>query len=72
MEDKKTGTVVFFDAKKGWGFIRPDGEESDTFCHYSDIACEGFKTLQQGQRVEFSFGEHPKKPKAVNIKVLDN
>ena len=60
------GTVMWFSAEKGYGFIsRDDGE--DVFVHYSAIAGEGFKRLEQGQRVEFDVTDGRKGPQAANV-----
>ncbi len=60
------GTVKWFDDDKGFGFIeREDGE--DAFAHYSEIAGEGFKSLEEGQEVEFELEESEKGPKAINV-----
>ncbi len=64
------GAVKWFDAQKGFGFIeRPDG--SDIFVHYSDIVGKGFRTLSEGQRVEFQVSQSNKGPQAVNVVRLD-
>ena len=47
------GTVKWFNEKKGYGFIVPDGDDRDVFVHYSEIKSEGFKTLAEGEKVEF-------------------
>lgn len=61
------GTVKWFDANKGFGFIeREDGE--DVFVHYSEIEGEGFKTLEENDRVTFEVTEGPKGLQAVNVK----
>lgn len=60
------GTVKWFSAEKGYGFIsRDDGE--DVFVHYSAISGDGFKTLEQGQRVEFEVTDGKKGPQAANV-----
>ena len=60
------GHVKWFDAQKGFGFIeRPDG--SDIFVHYSDIVGSGFRTLTEGQKVDFEVTQSPKGPQAVNV-----
>jgi len=62
----ESGTVKWFDGAKGFGFIeRSDGE--DVFVHYSDIQAQGYKTLDEGQRVSFDIAEGPKGDKAVNV-----
>ena len=48
-----TGTVKWFNNAKGYGFITPDGESKDVFVHHSQIAGEGYKSLNEGQKVEF-------------------
>ena len=64
-----TGTVKFFIAEKGFGFIsRDDGE--DLFVHYSQITGSGFKTLQEGQQVEFEVGPGRKGDEAQNVRPL--
>jgi len=62
-----TGTVKFFNADKGYGFIsRPDGD--DVFVHFSNIAGEGYKTLDEGQTVEFEVGPGRKGDEALNVR----
>ncbi len=60
------GTVKWFDAKKGFGFITQD-EGTDVFVHFSAIQGSGFKTLQEGQRVSFDVTSGPKGPQASNV-----
>jgi CspA family cold shock protein len=66
MEGKETGTVKWFSNDKGYGFIsREQGD--DVFVHYSAIQGAGFKTLNEGQRVEFSVEQGPKGLRATNV-----
>jgi CspA family cold shock protein len=65
------GTVQWFSRVKGYGFIRPDGEEEDVFIHYSLIRGEGYRNLSRGQRVEFTMEDTPKGPQAVDVVGLD-
>ena len=63
------GTVKWFNEKKGFGFLsRDDGD--DVFVHHTSIQGEGFKTLREGQAVEFEVQDGPKGPQAVNVKAL--
>ena len=69
MEDAKRfqGTVKWFSASKGYGFIQwPEGPK-DVFVHFSAIQAEGYKSLDEGQTVEFSVEDSPKGPQAVNV-----
>ncbi|HAB30837.1 MAG: cold-shock protein [Gemmatimonadota bacterium] len=61
------GTVKWFNDSKGFGFITPDEGEKDCFVHYSAIQGDGFKSLAEGDRVEFEVGEGPKGPAAENV-----
>ncbi len=69
MSDTVTGTVKWFDESKGFGFIQQDSGP-DVFVHYSAITSSGFKTLQDGQRVEFSITQGQKGPQAQDLQVL--
>lgn len=62
-----TGLVKWFNDSKGYGFIQADGSSQDVFVHYTAIAGEGFKTLAEGQKVEFELIESPKGPQAANV-----
>jgi cold shock protein len=69
MAERETGSVKWFDPSKGYGFITTDGGR-DIFVHYSAIKNEGFKTLQDGQKVEFSVIENDKGPQAQDVKTI--
>ncbi len=62
-----TGTVKWFNASKGYGFIAPDDGGDDLFVHYSEIQTEGFATLNEGQKVEFEVGQGKKGPCATKV-----
>jgi len=62
----KTGTVKWFNAEKGYGFISIQGED-DVFVHFSAIQSEGFKTLEEGQEVRFEVVQGAKGPQASNV-----
>jgi len=63
-----TGTVKWFNDSKGFGFITPDGGGEDLFAHFSAITMDGFKTLKEGQKVQFDVTQGPKGKQASNIK----
>lgn len=65
--DKVTGTVKWFNDDKGYGFIAPDNNGPDVFAHHSAINGSGFKTLSEGQKVEFSITQGAKGPQAADI-----
>ena len=65
--ERKQGTVKWFSRVKGYGFISPDGGEKDVFVHYSAIQAEGYRNLEEGQRVEFSIEDTPKGPQAAQV-----
>jgi CspA family cold shock protein len=62
-----TGIVKWFNNAKGYGFITPDGDSKDVFVHFSQIAGDGYKSLNEGQRVEFEVREGAKGPEATNV-----
>jgi CspA family cold shock protein len=70
MSDSITGTVKWFNADKGYGFITRDDGEKDVFVHHSAIQSEGFRSLDEGQRVEFGIEQGPKGPSATNVRSL--
>jgi CspA family cold shock protein len=55
-----TGIVKWFNNAKGYGFVTPDGREDDVFVHFSAIDMDGYKTLREGQKVEFEVNQGPK------------
>jgi len=61
------GTVKWFNEKKGFGFLSREGGD-DVFVHHTSIQAEGFKTLREGQEVEFEVEDGPKGPQAVNVR----
>ena len=65
-----TGTVKWFNAEKGFGFIAPDGGGPDVFAHYTAITSSGFRSLDENQKVEFEIKQGPKGPQASNINPL--
>lgn len=69
MSEKQTGTVKWFNDSKGYGFIQRD-DGPDVFAHYTNIVGDGFRSLQEGQRVAFTIGEGKKGPQAENIEAL--
>ncbi len=66
MSERKTGVVKWFNDRKGFGFIKVD-ENQDVFVHYSALQGEGFKTLKEGESVEFDLVEGAKGPQAANV-----
>ncbi|MAG20640.1 MAG: cold-shock protein [Candidatus Marinimicrobia bacterium] len=61
------GTVKWFNEKKGFGFITSDSGDKDVFVHFSSISGNGFKTLEEGDKVEFEVVEGPKGDQAANV-----
>ncbi|MEW6514121.1 MAG: cold-shock protein [Pseudomonadota bacterium] len=66
-----TGTVKWFNDSKGFGFITPEAGGEDLFAHFSAIQSSGFKTLREGQRVNFDVTTGPKGQQAANIRPID-
>jgi len=64
------GTVKWFNASKGYGFISPNNGGDDVFAHFSAIEMDGYKTLKEGQHVEFEIQQGPKGPQATHIRAL--
>ena len=62
------GTVKWFNDSKGYGFITPSDGSADVFVHHSEIQMDGFKTLAEGQEVEFEVSQGQKGPRATNVK----
>jgi cold shock protein len=65
-----TGTVKWFNSEKGFGFIEQEGGGADVFVHYSEIDSSGFRSLDEGQRVEFEVGQGKKGPQATGVRVI--
>ena len=69
MSEMATGTVKWFNDSKGFGFIKQEGGE-DVFCHHSAIVADGFRSLTEGQTVEFDVKRGPKGLQAENVRVV--
>jgi CspA family cold shock protein len=70
MEMSQKGKVKWFNADKGYGFITPDGGGTDVFAHFSAIQGRGYRSLNEGQEVEFEVKDGPKGPQAAEIRPL--
>jgi cold shock protein len=64
------GTVKWFNAEKGYGFITVDESGDDIFVHWSAIQMDGFRALEEGQRVDFELGEGQKGPQAESVRLI--
>jgi len=64
------GTVKWFNGDKGFGFIAPDGGAEDVFVHYSEIGGNGYRSLEENQRVEFEVEQGNKGPQAVRVSAI--
>ena len=69
MNEAQTGTVKWFDNKKGYGFITPTNGDKDLFVHMSGIMMEGYKTLTDNQKVSYQVGDSDRGPVATNVTV---
>lgn len=69
---RTTGTVKWFNDAKGYGFLDPEGGNQDCFVHYSAISGDGFRSLAEGDRVEFDIVDGPKGPAAENVVRLES
>ncbi|GAB3484965.1 cold-shock protein [Flexivirga sp.] len=65
-----TGTVKWFNAEKGFGFIAPEDGSPDVFVHFSAISGTGYKSLEENQRVEFDSAQGQKGPQAENVRAI--
>jgi CspA family cold shock protein len=65
-----TGTVKWFSPEKGYGFVTPDDGSADVFVHFSSIVGEGYKNLEEGQKVEYEVTAGQKGPQAANVKPI--
>ncbi len=71
MSEKEIGTVKWFNGEKGFGFIAPNSGEKDVFVHFSAIIGDGYRSLREGQTVEFIVADGPKGLQAQEVKVIE-
>jgi cold shock protein len=69
-ENMAQGTVKWFNGEKGFGFITPDGGAADVFVHFSSIQADGYRSLEENQRVEFDVTQGQKGPQAANVRPI--
>jgi len=69
--ERLTGRVKWFNSQKGFGFIVPDNGSKDLFVHYSAIKSDGYKSLKEGQKVEFEVEQSDKGEKAINVTIIE-
>ena len=69
MSEQNKGTVKWFDAKKGYGFITPSNGDKDLFVHHTSLQMDGFKTLKEEQQVSYEVGESDRGPVATNVTI---
>lgn len=67
---RERGSVIFFNAKKGWGFIKRDSGGPDLFCHFSAIDADGYRSLNEGDKVEYEVTEGQKGLQASEVRVI--
>ncbi len=70
MSNREKGTVKWFNDSKGFGFIAPESGSKDVFVHQSAIVADGFRSLAEGDRVEFSIEQGPKGPAAAGVQKI--
>jgi CspA family cold shock protein len=71
VSERETGSVKWFNSSKGYGFIERADGSGDVFVHYSSIQGEGYRTLEEGQKVEFEVTQGEKGPQAQDVVVID-
>ena len=69
MTEQQTGTVKWFNDKKGYGFITPSTGDKDLFVHHTSLQMDGFKTLNEAQSVSYEVGDSDRGPVAINVKI---